>query len=174
MKCLFISLGLIIFIHTICLSQGCYESTVVSPTPFMGNNGEIFKLSDGSIWEVKFEYEYLYEYYPKIIVCPDKSLISIKGKKLGVQSIKKSPKAKKDNSAATENDFIESKIDGEFEGWDGETIFKLTNGQIWQQTDYQITISLKFMPKVILYKTESNYKMQVEGIEKSISVKRLK
>ena len=31
---------------------------------------------------------------------------------------------------------IESQIDGEFHGWDGETIFKLTNGQIWQQAEY--------------------------------------
>ena len=28
---------------------------------------------------------------------------------------------------------IESKIDGEFEGWEGDTIFKMMNGQIWQQ-----------------------------------------
>lgn len=34
-------------------AQTCYESSILSPTPFMGNNGEIFKLADGSIWEVK-------------------------------------------------------------------------------------------------------------------------
>ncbi len=26
----------------------CIESSIVSPSPFMGNNDEIFKLSDGS------------------------------------------------------------------------------------------------------------------------------
>ena len=31
---------------------------------------------------------------------------------------------------------IESQIDGEFEGWEGETVFVLTNGQIWQQSSY--------------------------------------
>src|SRR6202044_232769 len=31
---------------------------------------------------------------------------------------------------------IESSISGEFHGWDGETIFKLDNGQIWQQAEY--------------------------------------
>jgi hypothetical protein len=41
------------------IATGCYESSIVSPTPFMGNNDEIFKLSDGSVWEVKYEYEYL-------------------------------------------------------------------------------------------------------------------
>jgi hypothetical protein len=29
---------------------------------------------------------------------------------------------------------IESQIDGTFQGWSGETVFKLTNGQIWQQS----------------------------------------
>ncbi|MBZ1327728.1 hypothetical protein [Aquirufa aurantiipilula] len=156
------------------MSQGCFESTILSPKPFMGNNGEIFKLSDGSLWEVKYENEYLYEYYPKIIVCPQKSIISIKGKILDVQLIKKSTNSKKNNSETIENDVIESKIDGEFEGWDGDTIFKLINGQVWQQTDFQITLSLKLMPKVFIYKIDNIYKMQVEGIEKSIQVIRLK
>ncbi|MDR0881742.1 MAG: hypothetical protein LBP55_04270, partial [Candidatus Adiutrix sp.] len=34
---------------------------------------------------------------------------------------------------------IESQIDGTFEGWSGETVFKLTNGQIWQQSSYAYT-----------------------------------
>ena len=49
-------------------SWACYESSIVSPTPFMGNDGEIFKLSDGSLWEVHAEYEYLYEYYPSVVI----------------------------------------------------------------------------------------------------------
>ena len=34
---------------------------------------------------------------------------------------------------------IESRIDGQFEGWDGDTLFQLSNGQIWQQTQYAYT-----------------------------------
>lgn len=30
----------------------CYESSIVKPSPFMGNDCEIFKLADGSLWEV--------------------------------------------------------------------------------------------------------------------------
>jgi hypothetical protein len=29
---------------------------------------------------------------------------------------------------------IDSHIDGEFKGWEGETIYKLDNGEIWQQS----------------------------------------
>jgi hypothetical protein len=34
---------------------------------------------------------------------------------------------------------IESNISGEIEGWDGETVFKLDNGQIWEQAEYSYT-----------------------------------
>lgn len=173
-KFLLLLFVILIYNQSTGLSQDCYESSIVSPSPFMGNNGEIFKLSDGSLWEVKYEYEYLYEYYPRIIICPSKNFISIKGKKLSVQLIKKGSGSKKELTKKTENDVIESRIDGEFEGWEGETIFKLTNGQIWQQTDFQIQIAIKLMPKVLIYNTGSNFKMQVEGIEKSITVIRLK
>lgn len=65
----------------------CYESTIQKPSPFMGNNGEIFKLDDGSIWEVKYEYEYMYEYYPDVVICPDKGILIINGKKLNVEQV---------------------------------------------------------------------------------------
>lgn len=65
----------------------CYEDTIMKPTPFMGNNDEIFVLSDGSIWEVKFEYEYMYEYYPSVIVCPDRGFIIVDDTKLNVMKI---------------------------------------------------------------------------------------
>jgi len=66
-------------------SSDCYESMIVSPVPFMGNNGEIFKLIDGSLWEVKYEYEYLYEYYPSVVICPSQGKLIIGGKSLNVE-----------------------------------------------------------------------------------------
>ena len=68
-------------------SGSCYESSIVKPSPFMGNNGEIFKLDDGSLWEVKYEYEYLYEYYPDVIICPSKGKLVIDGKSLNVEHV---------------------------------------------------------------------------------------
>lgn len=65
----------------------CYEASIVKPVPFMGNDGEIFKLSDGTLWEVKYEYEYMYEYYPDVIICPDSQKLIIEGKKLNVEPL---------------------------------------------------------------------------------------
>ena len=67
--------------------QACYESSIMSPTPFMGNDGEIFRLDDGSVWEVKFEYEYLYEYYPEVVICPQNGILVVNGKSLNVVPI---------------------------------------------------------------------------------------
>lgn len=69
---------------------------------------------------------------------------------------------------------IESKIDGSFEGWDGETIVKLRNGQIWQQDEYYYIYHYSYMPKVLIYKSGGSYKMKVDGIDKAIRVTRLK
>ena len=69
------------------------------------------------------------------------------------------------------NDAIESKINGEFNGWEGETLVKLINGQIWQQTEYYYTYTYSFMPNVLIYKTGTGYKMKVDGVDKAIGVR---
>ena len=71
-------------------------------------------------------------------------------------------------------DVIESTIDGEFEGWEGDTIFKLTNGQIWQQTSFSFHYHYAYMPEVTIYKASAGYKMMVDGISETIYVKRIK
>jgi hypothetical protein len=69
---------------------------------------------------------------------------------------------------------IESQIDGDFNGWEGETIIRLTNGQIWQQSSYHYEYHYAFMPKVLIYKSGGAYKAKVDGTETSVSVTRLK
>ena len=160
----------------IAIAQSCYESSIISPSPFMGNNGEIFKLADGSLWEVKHEYEYLYEYSPAVIICPSKGKLAIKGKTLNVVKVgntRTAPPSGKAKSAPS-TDIIESQIVGEFSGWDGETIFKLINGQIWQQSSYAYTYSYKYRPKVLIFPSGGGFELQVEGIDQRIKVVRLK
>lgn len=63
-------------------SGGCYNSSITKPTPFMGNNDEVFVLLDGSVWQIKHEYEYMYEYYPNVVACPDDGYVIVEGTKL--------------------------------------------------------------------------------------------
>lgn len=52
-------------------SKPCYTSFIQAPAPFLGNGGETIVLGDGSIWtEESYQYLYLYEYYPNVLVCP--------------------------------------------------------------------------------------------------------
>jgi hypothetical protein len=247
-------------------APSCYESSILSPSPFMGNNAEIFKLADGSLWEVKNEYEYLYAYNPSVIICPGLKKLIVGKKSLNVQLVSdaqkgakspqgKSPQAedwhlfeetalegsiggtvqpgrifkttsgsvyevtgltlqlvlelqpqvtvlrngdvyklvvkgfdeplickllssvtsaKNSPGAAATLNVIETQIEGDFEGWDGETIFKLSNGQVWQQAAYAYTYHYAYRPKVLIYLSESAYRMKVEGVDSTLLVKRLK
>src|SRR5437870_1597319 len=74
-------------VTSLSFAQECYESSILSPAPFMGNDGEIFRLADGSLWEVKYEYEYMYEYYPSVIICPSRGKLLVGGKTLTVEHI---------------------------------------------------------------------------------------
>ena len=69
---------------------------------------------------------------------------------------------------------IESRIDGDFEGWEGETVVKLMNGQIWQQSSYHYHYHYAYMPEVLIYKSGGTYKMKVDGVDTDVSVIRLK
>jgi hypothetical protein len=159
----------------VAMAQSCYESSILSPSPFMGNNGEIFKLADGSLWEVKFEYEYMYEYLPDVVICPGRGKLLIAGKSLNVQQIptRQAPSASRPAPGPTPG-IIETQIDGDFTGWSGDTVFKLLNGQIWQQSSYAYTYSYRYAPKVTIFKNGPTYEMQVEGVDTRIKVKRLK
>ena len=149
----------------------CYESSIVSPTPFMGNNGEVLRLADGSLWEVKYEYEYMYEYYPDVIICPSRRTLAIGGETLSVQPI---TAAISQRQLVATADVVESRIDGEFSGWEGDTIFKLQNGQLWQQSSYAYKYRYSYSPEVLIYKSGSVYKMRVDGVDGEIAVRRLK
>jgi hypothetical protein len=79
-----------------------------------------------------------------------------------------------DGFVASTSALVESRIDGQFAGWTGETLFKLQNGQIWQQVSYSFRYRYAYSPRVVIYKSGYGYKMQVDGVDEHIAVKRLK
>jgi hypothetical protein len=155
------------FFCTFATAQDCYRSMVQSPTPFMGNNGEIAKLTDGSIWEIQYEYEYMYEYYPSVIACPSRGVLVVKDKKLTARLISGGP-------GATKTNVIESYIESSFSGLNMGNIYRLSNGQIWEQTEAWIWYWSWSRPKVMLYTDGGITKMKVENIDHAVSVRRLK
>ncbi|MGF6412397.1 hypothetical protein [Paraburkholderia sp. MM5482-R1] len=58
----------------------------------------------------------------------------------------------------------EGQINGEFHGWDGETIYKLMDGHVIQQSAYHYHYHYAYSPNVIIFQSKSGgYKVQVEG-----------
>jgi hypothetical protein len=69
---------------------------------------------------------------------------------------------------------IETQIDGDFEGWEGETIFKMMNGQIWQQSSYDYTYHYAYSPEVLIYEFQGSWIMRVVDVDETINVIKLK
>ena len=77
-------------------------------------------------------------------------------------------------ATTTTAEVIESRIDGDFTGWEGHTIFKLVNGQYWQQAVYGSRNHFIHGPLVLIYRTGNEYRMRVDGVDGEIAVRRLK
>jgi hypothetical protein len=157
-------------------NDSCFSSMIQSPTPFMGNSGEIFKLSDGTIGEVGAEYEYLYEYYPSVTVCPTRSILILNGKSLDITIISTTSTSQDTSNGPASTGMpsvIESKIDDDFEGYESGNIYKLRNGQIWEQTSSRYRYRYKYAPDVIIFMRNGSYQMQVEGMDDPVTVERI-
>ncbi|MBI5426525.1 MAG: hypothetical protein HZA32_20815 [Opitutae bacterium] len=71
---------------------------------------------------------------------------------------------------------VESRLAGDYEGWTGKTVFKLENGQIWQQTggsarydDKRHAPAVKIYPGML-----GAYWLEIEGVRERVKVKPVK
>jgi len=64
-------------------------------------------------------------------------------------------------------------IDGAFEGWRGQTIVKLTNGQVWQQAEYKYEYRYAYRPDVTMSGSSGLATMHVAGMN-PVRVRRLR
>ncbi len=157
----------LIFLSGSVYAQDCYRSTIQSPSPFLGNHGEIVKLANGTLWEVQHEYEYMYEYYPTVIACPARGILIVRDKRLSARAIKGSGGSKT-------SEVIESVIENDFTGLKLGNIYRLSNGQLWEQTEAWIWFWYWVRPSVIIYKDGAITKMKVENIDRPVMVRQIR
>lgn len=115
------------------------------------NDEEIFKLSNGTYWvQEKYEYWYHYAYRPNAIIIKEngKYILTVAEKSISVIRIL---------------NIIESQITGKFNGWNGNSIYRLQNGQVWKQSSYKYEYKYDYMPQVIIYEINGCFKMSVAG-----------
>ena len=74
-----------------------------------------------------------------------------------------------------ERDSIQSRILGEFKGWDGYTKFNLENGQVWQQSSAGVLRVIISNPSITIKRSRvsDTYMLKVEGLNSSVRVKRV-
>jgi hypothetical protein len=139
--------------------QSCIDGT------FTGWSGyTAFPLCNGQVWvQSSYSYTYYYAYRPDVVIYNTGF-----GYRMQVEGVPDTV----DVTPIT--DFIRTCIDGDFEGWDGDTVFELCNGQVWMQSSYSYTYHYAYRPHVVIYNTGFGYRMQVEGLSETVAVVRLR
>jgi len=77
-------------------------------------------------------------------------------------------------STSPSGEHIESYITNDFDGLDYGNIYKLANGQIWEQTAVWIWVWVWVNPRVTIWRDGGSYKMKVENIDHPVGVKRIR
>jgi len=120
-----------------------------------------FELTDGTVYyQSTYKYSYHYAYRPTIKIYSNGYTHIIV------------PDGMDDYAEIQKTTAIKSKIVSDFNGWSGDTIFELQNGQIWKQDKYQYKYFYAYRRNAIIVKVGSHYVMTVKG--KSIRVKHVK
>jgi hypothetical protein len=156
------------------------EQTAISGMVTKIERGTVLRTASGSLYEVlDITFIMPMEIGPSAIVLSDGSLF-----KLIVDGVEESlfcrqlkapvadARAPQNRSESTE--LIESKIDGDFEGFDFDRVFKLRNGQIWQQLSAKFRHRYRYAPRVIIWRDGKVHRMKVDGIDDTVTVMRLK
>ena len=67
----------------------CYYESIMTPSPFMGNGGEIFRLGDGTFWrDNSHQFLFLFEFFPTVVICPSIGLMILDDDQFDVIQIK--------------------------------------------------------------------------------------
>ena len=129
---------------------------------FLPIRDALFHLSNGTYWlQAVYKYWYHYAHRPQVEIYQESGRFYLR--LAGLQ----------ESVAVVQiSDVVESQISGAFNGWSGDTVYELTNGQIWKQKQYRYEYQYKYRPHVLVYSASSGYIMDVEGCR--AAVQRLK
>jgi hypothetical protein len=132
---------------------------------FNGWDGDtVFPLCNGQVWvQAALGIELSLALSPQVLIYWDgtKHIMKVDGVS--------------DTIAVTQvTNFEKTCISGEFDGWTGDTVFSLCNGEVWQQTEYKYTYHYAYNPNVLIYSTGYQYRMRVDGVSDTIAVTRIR
>jgi hypothetical protein len=64
---------------------------------------------------------------------------------------------------------MKKQVEDEWNGWDGDTVVKLTDGSVWRQEEYHYEYRYSYQPQVTL----AGNVMHVDGMSRAIRVRRI-
>jgi hypothetical protein len=67
----------------------------------------------------------------------------------------------------------ESRIEGECEGFDGDRVFELVNGQKWQQAVYKYKYRYSYRPVAKIWRDGGQHHIEIEGMGEMIQVRQI-
>jgi hypothetical protein len=65
-----------------------------------------------------------------------------------------------------------SRVKGAFEGWTGNTVVELQNGQVWEQDRYYYHYHYAYEPYATVYRHHGTWLMHVNGLPKPAKVRK--
>ena len=68
---------------------------------------------------------------------------------------------------------IRSQLVGAFNGYNDGAIFRLANGQVWQQRRYNYKYKYKYRPKARIYQAQGRWLMEFDCMDEPIEVVRV-
>jgi len=120
------------------------------------DENKLFKMDNGTYWiQAQYHYWYHYEYRPTATISEENGqyILTVAGESIQVSPI---------------SGVIESRIEGEFTGWDGESKYELVNGQVWEQATYKYVYKYAYRPEAIIYRSGGSYTMEVKGTKAKV------
>lgn len=121
---------------------------------FEGFDDEVlFKLTNGTYWvQDEYKYWYHYAYMPQIqlVGAHNRLYLQVVGQSESV-------------AVRQIHGVVESRINDEFRGWDGNSKYQLTNGQVWEQARYKYEYKYAYRPEVLIFDPGGGHIMKVAG-----------
>jgi len=142
-----------------------FETTAIDGRVRRIRKGTIFKTKSKNIYEV-FDVVILFE----LEVRPDVTVLT-NGQfyKLFIKGVEEPLLCRKLNFGGV----IEATIINEFDGFEYGNIYKLSNGQIWEQTEFHINICIYLRPEVTIWYNGVDFQLKVNDEDEPVTVQQL-
>lgn len=142
------------------------------------DSDKIFKLTNGQVWQQdEYKYSYSYKYRPSVTIVKSgiyyKMLVDGMSDAIKVKLIAGSLGKSRKSSTGYTSDVIEAYITSDFRGFSHGNIFKLDNGQVWEQSEYYTYTYTYTRPKVMIYRTGGEYKLKFDNIDRAVTVRKI-